>query len=503
MRLVAVTSCPTGIAHTYMAAEALEQAGKAAGHDVVVETQGAAGSTPLDPATVAAADGVIFAADLEVKDKGRFAGKPTVDVGVKKAVHDAAGVIAQAVAAVEADPAPASPAPAAAPATKVEAGASTATRVRQWLMTGISYMIPFVAAGGILIALSFMLAQAAWGRNGAVEVTQVGADTLIHDFSVASGQHWAALLFVVGGAAFGFLVPVLAGFIAYAIADRPGIVPGFVGGAVAVTVGAGFLGGLAAGFLGGFLALWISRWPVPRGVRGIMPVVVIPLLSTLVTGGLMLVVIGRPIAALMDALTSWLGGLSGQSAILLGVILGAMMGFDLGGPVNKVAYVFATTGLATPGLAPDAAQYKIMAAVMAAGMVAPLGMALATQVRKALFSQAERENGKAAWLLGASFISEGAIPFAALDPWRVLASSIVGSAVTGGLVMAFGSTLRAPHGGVWVLPLIGNPLAFAVAVVVGSAVCAGVVIALKSLRREATEASETTDVAAEAGAARA
>ncbi|GAB2469584.1 PTS fructose transporter subunit IIC [Xylanimonas ulmi] len=495
MRFVAVTSCPTGIAHTYMAAEALEQTGKAAGHEVVVETQGAAGSVPLDPEVIAAADGVIFAADLEVQNRGRFAGKPTVDVGVKAAVHDAAAVLAQAVAAVEAGPAPAPPSadesvPTAAPATKVEAGASTATRVRQWLMTGISYMIPFVAAGGILIALSFILAQAAWGEHGAVEVTQVSADTLIHEFSVVSAQHWAALLFVVGGAAFGFLVPVLAGFIAYAIADRPGIVPGFVGGAIAVTVGAGFLGGLAAGFLGGFLALWISRWPVPKGVRGVMPVVVIPLLSTLVTGGLMLVVLGRPIAALMDALTSWLGGLSGQSAILLGVILGAMMGFDLGGPVNKVAYVFATTGLATPGLAADAAQLKIMAAVMAAGMVAPLGMALATVVRKALFSQAERENGKAAWLLGASFISEGAIPFAALDPWRVLASSIVGSAVTGGLVMAFGSTLRAPHGGVWVAPLIGNPFAFVAAVVIGAAVCAGVVIVLKSLRRAPVEAAE-------------
>jgi PTS system fructose-specific IIC component len=348
-------------------------------------------------------------------------------------------------------------------------------------------MIPFVAAGGILIALSFMLAQAVWGEDGAVKVTQVDAATLIAQFSATSAQDWAVLLFTIGGAAFGFLVPVLAGFIAYAIADRPGLVPGFVGGALAGTVGAGFLGGLAAGFIGGFAALWISKWKVPRGVRGVMPVVVIPLLSTLVTGVLMLVVIGKPIAALMDALSSWLGGLTGESAILLGLILGAMMGFDLGGPVNKVAYVFATTGLATTGLAADAAQFRIMAAVMGAGMVAPLGMALATVVRRSLFTHAERENGKAAWLLGASFISEGAIPFAALDPWRVLVSSIVGSAVTGGLVMAFGSTLRAPHGGIWVAVLMGNALGFVAAVLIGMVVCAAVVMVLKSLRRVPVE----------------
>lgn len=493
MKLVAVSSCPTGIAHTYMAAEALEQAGKAAGHEVHVETQGAAGSTPLDPALIAAADGVIYAADLEVKDKQRFAGKPFVDVGVKKAVHDAPGVIAAAVAAVEAGvPAGAGETPAAAAApVAADRNAGAGTAVRKWLMTGVSYMIPFVAAGGILIALSFMLAQLAWGgAQGAIEVTAVDAAEVVAAFDPLSLQHWSVVLLKTGQLAFGFLVPVLSGFIAYAIADRPGLVPGFLGGAAAGFVGAGFLGGLVTGFVAGGVALWISRWDVPRGVRGIMPVVVVPLLSSAVVGILMLVVIGRPIAAAMEGLTSWLDGLSGSSAVLLGILLGAMMGFDLGGPVNKVAYTFAVTGLATEGLASDATQYRVMAAVMAAGMVAPLAMALATTVRKRLFTHAEQENGKAAWLLGASFISEGAIPFAAADPWRVIVASVVGSSATGALAMAFGATLVAPHGGVWVLPLIGNPLGFLAAVVVGTVVTAAVVVVLKTLAHDPVVGAE-------------
>ncbi|GCE77009.1 PTS fructose transporter subunit IIC [Cellulomonas biazotea] len=502
MKLVAVTSCPTGIAHTYMAAEALEQAGRAAGHEVAVETQGAAGSMPLDPRVIAEADGVIYAADLEVKDKDRFVGKPFVDVGVKKAVHDAPGVIAAAVAAVGSGVVAPAAGPAAAPVTKVDANAGVGTRVRQWLMTGVSYMIPFVAAGGILIALSFMLAQLAWGDEGVVLVTEVPVDDLMTSFNVASLQDWAVLLFRTGGVAFAFLVPVLSGFIAYAIADRPGLVPGFVGGSVSMLVGAGFLGGLVTGFLAGFVALWISRWKVPKGVRGVMPVVVIPLLSSFVVGLVMFVIIGRPIASLMDGLSSWLNGLSGNNLVLLGLLLGAMMGFDLGGPINKVAYTFAVTGLATEGLDADATQYKIMAAVMAAGMVAPLAMALATVVRKKLFTHAERENGKAAWLLGASFISEGAIPFAAADPWRVIVSSVVGSSVTGGLVMAFGCTLRAPHGGIWVLPLISNPLGFILAIAVGVVVMAAIVIALKSAKpNPLVEAEQAADEQALVGQA--
>ncbi len=503
MKFVAVSSCPTGIAHTYMAAEALEVAGRAAGHDVQVETQGAAGSTPLDPAVIAAADGVIYAADLEVQQRERFAGKPFVDVGVKKAVHDPNGVIAQAVAAVESGVVPAAaPGGASAaggPVTKVDKNASVGTRVRQWLMTGVSYMIPFVAAGGILIALGFMIAQAAWGEDGPVAVTQVPIEDLLGGFNVLSAQDWAVLLFRTGGLAFGFLIPVLSGFIAYAIADRPGLVPGFVGGAIAGAINAGFLGGLATGFIGGFLALWISRWKVPKGVRGVMPVVVTPLLSSLLTGFIMFVIIGQPIASMMAGLTSWLNGLSGANLLLLGAILGAMMGFDLGGPINKVAYVFATTGLATPGITDGAAQFRIMAAVMGAGMVAPLAMALATTVRKRLFTHAEQENGKAAWLLGLSFISEGAIPFAAADPWRVIVSSLVGSTVTGAAVMAFGSELRAPHGGVWVTPLISNPLGFLVAVLLGTLLSAAVVIVLKSTRpNPIVQAEQAADAAAEA-----
>jgi len=487
VKFVAVTSCPTGIAHTYMAAEGLEQAATAAGHQIEVETQGAAGLEKLSPETIAAADAVIFAADVEVREAGRFAGKPLVQAGVKKAISDGPGLIAQAVAAAEeaqANPVAAqagSPIPAASGlSTKVDQQASTTTRVRQWLMTGVSYMIPFVAAGGILIALGFMLAQAAWGETGAVLVTKVPLADLISGFNPGSGQDWAALLFQTGVAAFGFLVPILAGFIAFAIADRPGLAPGIVGGFLAVAVGAGFLGGIAAGFIGGFVALWISRWKVPKGMRGVMPVVVIPLLSVFITGLAMIVVLGRPLKALADGLASWLNGLSGANLVLLGVILGLMMAFDMGGPVNKVAYTFATTGLASATTATGGTSLKVMAAVMAAGMTPPLGLALATTIRRRLFSEAERENGQAAWLLGASFITEGAIPFAAADPLRVIPSGMLGSAVTGGLVMLFGNTLRAPHGGVWVTPLIGSPLLYLLAIAIGTVITTAAVVALKA-----------------------
>ena len=497
LTLVGVTSCPTGIAHTYMAAEGLENAAKAAGHTMKVETQGSAGSTPLSAAEIAAADAVIFAHDLPVKDAGRFAGKPIVDVGVKKGISDGPALVAEAermAAQWRAHPQLAAEAMAAGPAvsgglaSKVDRDASTATKVRQWLMTGVSYMIPFVAAGGILIALSFMLAQAAIGETGAIEIVKYGLAAegefnITQNFNPLSLTSWAALLFVIGGAAFGFLVPILSGFIAFAIADRPGLVPGIVGGSIAATMGAGFLGGLVTGIVGGLVARWISGWKVHKGVRGVMPVVVIPLLSTLITAGLFITLLGRPIVALTDALNDALSSLTGTSAILLGAILGAMMGFDLGGPVNKVAYAFATAGLAGAGAAADSPPLLIMAAVMAAGMVAPLAMALATTVRPGLFSEPERENGKAAWLLGASFISEGAIPFAAADPVRIMSSSVVGSAITGALAMAFGIGIRAPHGGLWVTPImgsIGQILLFVVALAVGVAVMAGIVVFLKS-----------------------
>ena len=486
-RIVAVTSCPTGIAHTYMAAESLENAGRDAGDvEIVVETQGSAGFSRLDPAVIAAADGVIFAHDVPVREKDRFAGKPTVDVGVKAGISRPGALIAEVREKAERGEVTA----AARPGTPVdragEPGEGYGTKLRKWLMSGVSYMVPFVAAGGLLIALGFAIGG--WEINQAKPVTE--------HFDWLQVDSWAALLFQIGAVAFGFLIPVLAGYIAYGMADRPGLVPGFVGGMIAANINAGFLGGLVAGLIAGAVVLGIQRIKIPPVMRGIMPVVVIPLISSLVVGFLMLVVIGKPIAEAQKGMTDWLSGLSGSNAILLGVLLGLMMCFDLGGPVNKVAYAFATAGIAVQD--PSDSAMKIMAAVMAAGMVPPLGMALATTIRKKLFTTAERENGKAAWVLGASFISEGAIPFAAADPLRVIPASMAGGAVTGALAMAFGSTLRAPHGGIWVTPLIGKPLLYLLAIAVGTAVTAGLVILLKGLRG-APAGTATESVSAAAG----
>ncbi|ARH91675.1 PTS fructose transporter subunit IIABC [Streptomyces sp. MOE7] len=467
-RIVAITSCPTGIAHTYMAAESLEKAGTAAGVEVFVETQGSAGFKRLDPQLVADADGVIFAHDVEVRDKERFAGKPIVDVGVKAGINRPAELIAEvrqkaARGEVSAPARPTAPMDKGAGATD-----SYATRLRKWLMTGVSYMVPFVAAGGLLIALAFAI--------GGYTINK--APSVADHFVWTEATSWAALLFQIGGVAFGFLVPVLAGFIAYGMADRPGLVPGFVGGAIALTINAGFLGGLIAGLIAGAVVMAIQRVTIPPVLRGIMPVVVIPLISSVIVGFLMFLVVGKPIAALQKGLTDWLSGLSGANAIILGAILGLMMCFDLGGPLNKVAYAFAVGGLANP----NEGSLKVMAAVMAAGMVPPLAMALATTVRGRLFTKAERENGKAAWVLGASFITEGAIPFAAADPLRVIPSAMAGGAVTGALSMAFGCTLRAPHGGIFVVPLIGQPLLYLLAIAIGTCVSTALVILLKGLR---------------------
>ncbi|MFJ9470504.1 PTS fructose transporter subunit IIABC [Streptomyces caniferus] len=466
-RIVAITSCPTGIAHTYMAAESLEKAGQAAGVEVFVETQGSAGFKRLDPQLVADADGVIFAHDVEVREKERFAGKPTVDVGVKAGINRPAALIAEVRQKAERGEV-AAPARAAAPMDKdADTGDGFATRLRKWLMTGVSYMVPFVAAGGLLIALAFAI--------GGYTINK--APSVADHFLWTESTSWAALLFQIGSVAFGFLVPVLAGFIAYGMADRPGLVPGFVGGAIALTINAGFLGGLIAGLLAGAVVMAIQRVTIPPVLRGIMPVVVIPLISSAIVGFLMFLVIGKPIAALQKGLTDWLSGLTGANAIILGVILGLMMCFDLGGPLNKVAYAFAVGGLANP----NEGSLKVMAAVMAAGMVPPLAMALATTVRGRLFTKAERENGKAAWVLGASFITEGAIPFAAADPLRVIPAAMAGGAVTGALSMAFGCTLRAPHGGIFVVPLIGQPFVYLLAIAAGTGVSAGLVILLKGL----------------------
>jgi PTS system fructose-specific IIC component len=490
MKIVAVTSCPTGIAHTYMAAEALEQAAKAAGHDIKVETQGAAGAEAIPEADIAAAEAVVFAADVEVRNRERFAGKPLVQTSVKRAINDAPSLISEAEAAARsgaATPTAEAAAPAAGAdgggmATKVDQSAGLGTRLRQWLMTGVSYMIPFVAAGGILIALAFLLGGpevANKVNGGTFEGTEYQAVEDLSRLIVQAG--YAGLLFKIGAVAFSMLVPILAGFIAYAMGDRPALVAGIVGGLIAVEIDAGFLGGLIAGLLAGAVVMAIKRVKVPRGVAGIMPVVVIPLVSSFIVGALMLIVIGQPIAALQNGLTDWLEGLSGSNAVLLGIIVGLMMAFDMGGPVNKVAYAFGLAALASGNL-------KVMAAVMAAGMTPPLGLALATVIRKNLFTRAERQAGEAGWLLGASFITEGAIPFAAADPLRVIPALMVGSAVTGALVMGFGNESRAPHGGIWVVGLISKPILYILAILIGTAVTAAGVIILKTTgRKEAAD----------------
>ncbi|MYT82065.1 PTS system D-fructose-specific IIA component (F1P-forming), Frc family /PTS system D-fructose-specific IIB component (F1P-forming), Frc family /PTS system D-fructose-specific IIC component (F1P-forming), Frc family [Streptomyces sp. MnatMP-M77] len=475
-RIVAVTSCPTGIAHTYMAAESLTAAGRAEGVEVTVETQGSGGFKKLDPGVVAAADAVIWAHDVEVREKSRFRGKPLVDVGVKAGINRPAELIAEArrkaergeIAAVsEADGGKDS-----GDGDGDGSGADRAhfgVRLRTYLMSGVSYMVPFVAAGGLLIALSFAI--------GGYETAS--AESVADHFVWGEADSWAALLNQIGSAAFAFLVPVLAGYIAYGMADRPALVPGFVGGSIALTVNAGFLGGLVAGLLAGAVVMAIQRVPVHATLRGIMPVLVIPLIASAVVGFLMFIVVGKPIASLQSALTDWLNGLSGSNAVILGVVLGLMMCFDMGGPLNKVAYAFAVGGLADP----TDGSLKVMAAVMAAGMVPPLAMALATTVRQKLFTKTERENGRAAWVLGASFITEGAIPFAAADPLRVIPSMMAGGAVTGALSMAFGATLRAPHGGVFVVPLIGEPFLYLLAIAAGTLVATALVVLLKGARR--------------------
>lgn len=348
--------------------------------------------------------------------------------------------------------------------------------LKRALLTGVSYMIPFVAGGGLLIALGFLL--------GGYLITDTAA-TVVLENSLTNlpegglGEYLGAVAFQIGSLSLGFLIPALAGYIAYALADRPGIAPGFVAGAVAGFMGAGFLGGIVGGLLAGYVALMIGRLSVPRWLRSLMPVVIIPLVASIVASGLMFLVLGGPIAALTSALNDLLSGLSGTAAIGLGAILGLMMAVDLGGPINKVAYSFAVAGLAA-GSIDNPAPLQIMAAVMAAGMVPPLAMALASTVLdRRRFSAAERENGKAAWLLGAAFISEGAIPFAAADPLRVIPASLLGSAVTGAIVMGTGVTSQAPHGGIFVFFAIGNVLMFVLAILVGMVVSAVAVIALK------------------------
>ena len=492
-RIVAITACPTGIAHTYMAADYLRAAGKKLGVDVKVEPQGSTATEPLSTGDIEGADAVIFATDVGVKGRERFAGKPVIESGVKRAVDEPEKMVSEAVAASKDPHAHRVPAGHGEQQEPEQAGSHIGwgKRIQQALMTGVSYMIPFVAAGGLLIALGFLF--------GGYEIAKDGMDIALHNtFSnlptptahalggSATMTYIGAVLFAVGQAAFGFLLPALAGYIGFGLADRPGIAPGFVAGAVAGVTGAGFIGAIIGGLLGGFVAYWFTRLNPPRWLRGLMPVVIIPLVGSLVAGGLMYVVLGRPLAALTNALNDWLGGMSGASAVILGIVLGLMMCSDLGGPINKAAYLFATTNLAVTNVG----SLKVMAAVMAAGMVPPLAMALSTTLRPKLYQPAERENGTAAWLLGASFISEGAIPFAAADPLRVIPSMMVGGAITGALSMALGAASKAPHGGIFVFFAIDRVWAFILAIVVGTLVAALLVTALKaSARRKAAAAA--------------
>ena len=505
-KIVAVTACATGIAHTFMAADALTAAGlETDGVELVVEPQGSSGYKALPQSVIDDADAVIFAVDVDVRDPQRFAGKPVVRAGVKRGIEQPKQLVAEAVAAAENPNAARVPGGAAA-ASAADAPVvqqSVGRRIQRWLLTGVSYMIPFVAGGGLLIALGFLL--------GGYQVTQNAANVIIQNSlwdlptdGITSplgpvGQYLGSVAFMIGATSMGFIVAVLAGFIAYAIADRPGIAPGFVAGAVAVLMNAGFIGGIIGGLLAGFIAWWLGRFDAPRWLRGLMPVVIVPFHGSIFASGLMILFLGRPIAALMAALTEGLTSLAASSAgaIVLGIILGLMMCFDLGGPVNKVAYVFATTGLAA-ATQTNTAPYLIMAAVMAAGMVPPLAMALASTIlARGKFTPVERENGAAAWLLGASFISEGAIPFAAADPLRVIPASMVGGAITGGLSMLLSVQSFAPHGGIFVFFAINPFWGFALAIAAGTVVTALLVVALKGIGRN----SKDSDIAEAAPAA--
>ena len=518
--IVGVSSCPTGIAHTFMAAEALEQAGKERGVTVRIEGQGSGKIDWLDPALVKRADAVVFAHDLPIKGRDRFAGKPMVDVGVKAAVNDAGALVDQALAAMEDPNAARVPEGGDAADDAEEENVHWARRLQRSVMTGVSYMIPFVAAGGLLIALGFLLAgydvaslyekisisdYSLWNLPGSEFMHEIkdSSDTVVATETISVSRSgmllyigWA--LFLLGKAAMGFLVPALAGYIAFGLAGRPGIAPGFVMGIVAGEVGAGFIGGLVGGILAGYFAAWLAGMNVPRWLRGLMPVVVIPLGTTLVVGSLMYLLLGKPLAALMTAMQNGLTSMSTSgSAVFLGIILGLRMRFDLGGPVNKAAYLFAMAGLS----ADTQSAHEIMAAVMAAGMVPPLALSAATFLRARLFTKAEVENGRSAWLLGLSFITEGAIPFAAADPLRIIPPSMVGGAVTGALSMVLPAGSKAPHGGVFVFFAIDNFPGFLIAILAGAIVtCAGVLALKQMSANKKAAAGDVSEIAAPAAA---
>ena len=481
-KIVAVTACPTGIAHTYMAADALKYAAEDLGYDFKVETQGSSGNETLTQADIDEADAVVFAVSVNVRDRNRFAGKPYVESPVKRGIDEPEAMLNEALAEAEN---PNGKRVAAAASTAEDSSSavegSWGTRIYKAVMTGVSYMIPFVAAGGIIVALGFMLEAVTTPNLG--DLNEAARKSILENSSLfnLNGTHWTLYLGVVlhtiGGFGIELMVPALAAYIAYGLAQRPGIAPGFIAGTVAVTVKAGFLGGIVGGILAGVVAYGLGTLKLPRWLGSMMPVVITPLVTSLIAGAVMYLLLGAPLAWVMSALQGWLTSMSGTSSLVLGLILGAMMASDLGGPINKAAYLFATTGLSNGG----AVNQEIMAAVIISGMVPPLAMALATTLRPKLFTEPERENGKAAWLLGASFISEGAIPFASADPLRVISSSVVGGALAGAISMSAHVASPAPHGGIWIVLLSNNVLMFLVAVAAGTLLSALVYLVLKSI----------------------
>ena len=496
-KIVAVTACPTGIAHTYMAADALKYAAEDLGYDFKVETQGSSGNETLTQADIDEADAVVFAVSVNVRDRNRFAGKPYVESPVKRGIDEPEAMLNEALAEAEN---PNGKRVAAATSTAEDSSSavegSWGTRIYKAVMTGVSYMIPFVAAGGIIVALGFMLEAVTTPNLG--DLNEAARKSILENSSLfnLNGTHWTLYLGVVlhtiGGFGIELMVPALAAYIAYGLAQRPGIAPGFIAGTVAVTVKAGFLGGIVGGILAGVVAYGLGTLKLPRWLGSMMPVVITPLVTSLIAGAVMYLLLGAPLAWVMSALQGWLTSMSGTSSLVLGLILGAMMASDLGGPINKAAYLFATTGLSNGG----AVNQEIMAAVIISGMVPPLAMALATTLRPKLFTEPERENGKAAWLLGASFISEGAIPFASADPARVIPSSIVGGAIAGAISMNAHVASPAPHGGIWIIGLSNNIPMFLLAVVAGTVVSAIIYVLLKSIgaksRQTATETPAKT-----------
>ena len=461
--IVAVTACPTGIAHTYMAAEAIEKKAKELGYQVKVETRGSGGAkNVLTDDEIAKAAGVIVACDTNVPTD-RFDGKKVIECQVSDGINKAEELIKR----IASGDAPVFKASGKKEASHSSVGGkeSVGHQIYKHLMNGVSHMLPFVVGGGILIAIAFLI------DGFSVDLNSLPADQRANFGTITQA---AAMFKGIGGTAFGFMLPILAGFIAMSIADRPGLAVGFVGGSIAANGTSGFLGAIVAGFVAGYIVLLLKKVfsKLPESLDGMKPVLLYPLLGIFLVGVIMQFVVEPPIGALNTAINNGLNGLNGASAVVLGVLLGGMMSVDMGGPVNKAAYVFGTASIA-------AGNYNIMAAVMIGGMVPPIAIALATIFFKNKFTAEERKAGPTNFIMGLSFITEGAIPFAASDPLHVLPACVVGSAVAGGLSMAFGCTLMAPHGGIFVVPTIGNPLMYLVALVIGSFIACGLLGLLK------------------------